>query len=326
MRLRGVDLTSADLSLMPALLDAQAAGQFPSDASWAFVANEVVGYDVEPLNLADADLRGANLARLDLRCAVFRGADLADATLHSADLGRADLSSSKLIGTNLEQAKLRGADLSYASLIRTRLEGADLAYSYVYGIAVWDVQGRFGENNLFIGPARRGSLRTDTLALCQFVNALAHDRTLSQLIDVLATNLVLLLGNFGEGRKEILNEMARLLRASGFRPIIFDFSGPLSQDTTGTVETLARVTRFIVADITDPRSVPHELATIVPFLRTTPVLLVREDGNRGYSMVEDLTSYPWVTDVIDYGSRSGLSEMFGGLIERAVDMSRSLHR
>lgn len=120
VRLGGVDLTAADLSLMPALHDAQAAGVFPSSASWAFIANEVIGYDVEPLNLADADLRGANLAGLDLRCAVLRGANLTDATLHAADLGRADLSSSKLIGTNLEQARPKISELDSEAKCRSR--------------------------------------------------------------------------------------------------------------------------------------------------------------------------------------------------------------
>ena len=48
--------------------------------------------------------------------------------------------------------------------------------------------------------------------------------------------------------------------------------------------------RFIVADLTDPSSIPHELATIVPFLRTTPVVLLRLEGSEGYSMVEDLAT------------------------------------
>jgi hypothetical protein len=83
-------------------------------------------------------------------------------------------------------------------------------------------------------------------------------------------------------------------------PLIFDFEGPSSKDTTGTVETLARLSRFIVADLTEPSSIPHELATTVPFLRTTPVLLFRMKGATGYSMARDLQAYPWVVDIAEY--------------------------
>jgi hypothetical protein len=34
------------------------------------------------------------------------------------------------------------------------------------------------------------------------------------------------------------------------------------------VSTLAHLARFIIADLTDPSSIPYELATVVP---TTPV-------------------------------------------------------
>jgi len=58
--------------------------------------------------------------------------------------------------------------------------------------------------------------------------------------------------------------------------------------------------RFIIADLTDPRSIPAELATIVPFLRTTPVLPLRLVGAAGYGMFEDLEAYSWVLKVHEY--------------------------
>src|SRR3712207_7199536 len=47
-------------------------------------------------------------------------------------------------------------------------------------------------------------------------------------------------------------------------PILFDFEGPTSQNVTATVLTLARLARFIIADLTDPSSIPYELGRIVP--------------------------------------------------------------
>jgi len=84
-------------------------------------------------------------------------------------------------------------------------------------------------------------------------------------------------------------------------PSFFDFDKPTSKDVTGTVETLARMARFIIADLTDPCSIPHELATIAPFLRTTPMLPLRLTGSGGYRMFEDLQrACPWVLKTHEY--------------------------
>ena len=81
----------------------------------------------------------------------------------------------------------------------------------------------------------------------------------------------------------MLDAIREELRKHDYIPVLFDFDKPASKDITGTVETLARMARFIVADLTDPSSIPHELATIVPFLRTTPVLPTKVRGSEGYA-------------------------------------------
>ena len=60
--------------------------------------------------------------------------------------------------------------------------------------------------------------------------------------------------------------MKSALRAKAYLPILFDFEKPQTRDLTETVTTLARMSRFIIADLTDPRSIPQELSQIVPDL------------------------------------------------------------
>ena len=61
--------------------------------------------------------------------------------------------------------------------------------------------------------------------------------------------------------------------------------------------------RFIIADLTDPSSVPHELATVVP--RTVvPVQAILLKGQREYAMFVDLkTRYHWVSQPYQYSSK-----------------------
>src|SRR5262249_7876269 len=65
------------------------------------------------------------------------------------------------------------------------------------------------------------------------------------------------------------------LRKHDLLPILFDFEKPDNRDLTGTVQTLANMARFIIADLTDPSCVPHELASALvapPRFRSATVL------------------------------------------------------
>src|SRR6185503_16931503 len=135
----------------------------------------------------------------------------------------------------------------------------------------------------------------DNLELAQFMYLLLNNERIREVIDTITSKVVLILGRFSLERKTVLDAVRAELRRMDFTPIVFDFEKPAGKDLTGTVETLARMSRFIIADLTDPSSIPHELATIVPFLRTTPVLPLRLAGSGGYSMFEDLQrAYTWV--------------------------------
>ena len=316
--LSGEDLRSMDIGLMNAVRRADTRGLVPENASWIFILNEIVGYDVLPLNLRGADLRGATLDEMDLQKADCRGADFSGASLRDAKLGHANLSASRFVDSDMTGAKLRLADLSESVLVRTKVGGADLGHATVYGTSVWDLIGDAAdETSLIVTPPGQSRLSADSLAIAQFLYTLLRNPSIRNIVDTITTRVVLVLGNFKEPRKRALEAIRGVLRSMGFIPVIFDFDGPTSKDTTGTVETLARLSRFVVADLTDPSSVPHELATIVPFLRTTPVLLLRLAGATGYSMVKDLKAYPWVLGVQEYSSDELLIENASELIAPA---------
>ena len=144
------------------------------------------------------------------------------------------------------------------------------------------------------------------------------------MIDTVTSKVVLILGRFSEDRKAVLDALRDDLRRRGFSPVLFDFEKPASKDVTGTVETLARMARFIIADLTDPSSIPHELATIVPFLRTTPVLPLRLSGAGGYGMFRDLEAYPWVLPTHEYAYGPSMIRELPEAIRPADEMTEEL--
>ena len=195
----------------------------------------------------------------------------------------------------------------------------------MHGASVWGLKGNpADETSLLVTSSGEQDLRCDSLALAQLIYFLTRGENTRELIDTVSNRLVLILGNFKEKRMAMLNAVRSALRGIGCMPIIFDFDGPRNKDTTGTVETLARLSHFVIADLTDPSSVPHELATTVPFLRTTPVVLLRAHGAQGYSMASDLKAYAWVLGVYDYEGAEPLTRALPEIVSTARALAEAL--
>ena len=70
---------------------------------------------------------------------------------------------------------------------------------------------------------------------------------------------------------------------------------------TGTVQTLANMARFVIADLTDPSSVPYELAIVVRDVGV-PVQSIILEGRHEFAMFGDLKRFPWVLEPYRYAS------------------------
>ncbi|MGD0952666.1 MAG: hypothetical protein ABR985_09785 [Methanotrichaceae archaeon] len=109
----------------------------------------------------------------------------------------------------------------------------------------------------------------------------------------------------------MLNAIREELRKHDYVPILFDFEKPSSRDFTETVTTLARIARFIIADITDPKNIPLELQSIIPDLEV-PVQPLLLQGSTEFSMFRDLRrKYHWVLQVHIYKDLDDLVSSFG---------------
>src|SRR6185503_631242 len=103
------------------------------------------------------------------------------------------------------------------------------------------------------------------------------------------------------------------LRQRDYLPILFDFEKPASRDLTETISTIAHMSRFIIADITDAKSIPQELQSIVPNLPSVPVQPILQASASEYAMFEHFKRYPWVLQPFQYENVNHL--------ERALDDS-----
>lgn len=236
--------------------------------------------DFSYANLQRTDLSGAYLSFADLRGADLRGANLSSAYLRGAYLGRSDLSSASLMG---------------AVLINTNLEQANLVDCRIYGISAWDVrlEGAI-QYNLVITLDNQPTITVDNLKIAQFVYLLLNNAEIREVIDTITSKVVLILGRFTEERKPVLDALRDELRKRNYLPILFDFDKPASRDLTETVSTLAHMARFVIADITEAKSIPQELMTIVPNLPSVPVQPLILNSQHEYGMFEHFTRFSWV--------------------------------
>jgi hypothetical protein len=233
---------------------------------WKFLELDF-GAELSGTTLSEADLSGANLSGTDLR-----KADLSRANLSGADLREADLSGANLSGADLSGADLSGSSLNAAILVGTDLTGADLTGCRIYGISAWSLKlERAKQQNLVITPVNETSITVDNIEVAQFIYVMLNNQKVRDIIDTITSKAVLILGRFTDERKPVLDALREELRKRNYLPILFDFEKPRSRDTDETITLLARMARFIVADISDAKAVLQELRAIVPDLPSVPV-------------------------------------------------------
>jgi hypothetical protein len=276
--------------------------------------------DLSRALLIEAELRGINLSDTNLERANLRSSTLSGANLTRANLRGADLRAASLRRARLDHADLTGAVLRFTSLADARIEGATLTGCQIYGTSAWNLRGMpRDQSNLVISADRHEpAVMVDDLEVAQFVYLLLYNDKIRNVIETVGKKAVLILGRFTPERKAVLDAVRALLRRRGYVAILFDFVPSRRRDLTETIVALAHMSRFIIADLSDPRSVPQELSTIIPGLPSVPVLPVIVAAQREFPMFEHWRRYPWVLPLLKYKDGEHLLQRLqGSLIARA---------
>jgi uncharacterized protein YjbI with pentapeptide repeats len=312
-KLNGADLTGSNLS------EANLSGADLTEValisaylnSAQLLASNLSGANLSGANLSGADLNGADLGKADVRKARLWKAHLFKTNFSCADLREADLRGSDLKQADLSQANLSKAYLGEATLLGTVIERANVSGSLVYGISVWDLEGEF-EDQRDLVITRRGDpiITVDNIKIAQFIYLILNNKEIRDVINTLTSKSVLILGRFAiPERKAILDALREKLREYDLLPIVFDFDRPTDKDFTETIKTLAGLSYFVIADVTNPKSSPLELQATVPDYQI-PFVPIIQEGEQPFAMMVDLQKkYNWVLDTISYDSLDTLIEI-----------------
>jgi hypothetical protein len=139
-------------------------------------------------------------------------------------------------------------------------------------------------------------------------------------IDTITSKAVLILGRFTDERKPVLDALREDLRGRNYLPILFDFDKPTSQNTDETITLLARMSRFVIADISDAKSVLQELRAIVPDLPSVPVQPIIHAMQEKPGMFDFYRNFRSFLNVHRYASQEQLIADLGEKVIRPAEL------
>ncbi|MGL1932247.1 MAG: pentapeptide repeat-containing protein [Desulfotalea sp.] len=304
------------------------------DSEHVYDLPEYNGYNLSNCNLNRVSLRSCVFFDCDFSRSDIHFSDLVDSYCDNCDFSYAQLQVSKIGSAKFHNCNFEGTDLSYCSaeetdfsgsillgttlsnmsLVNTNFTNTTIKEARVYGISAWDLNLEgCNQSNIYI-EKEHSAITVPTIELAQFIALLVNSSKIRDIIDTITSKVVLILGSFSSDRKKILDQIKNEIQTYGYLPVIFDFNGPENRDVTETIITLASMAKFVIADISSPKSIPQELSHIIPHFPSIPVQPIIELSQREYGMFGHFERYPWVLDKIIY-SEENVKPMVDQIIE-----------
>lgn len=277
----------------------------------------------------DYDFSGCRLNSVVARNSIFFDCDFSSVTFTFSDICYSSFYRCKFINTELAVSRLGSAEftecefincnLSYCSaeetkfiscnilnsnmnnmsLVKTDFSKSSIINTSVYGISSWDlILKKTVQENILI--SENDNLSVDNIEIAQFIYLMINNKKIRDILDTITSKVVLILGRFTKERKKVLDYLKKQLQQKGYVAVVFDFDKPSSRDLTETISTLAHLSKFVIADLTDAKSLPQELTTIIPNLPSVPIQPIILKGQREYGMYEHFQRYPWVNEIFEY--------------------------
>jgi hypothetical protein len=169
--------------------------------------------------------------------------------------------------------------------------------------------------------------RKQTLDAMPAVTRQLDGEGVSRMLSEVASRSVLILGRFTETRKPVLDLIRRMLSTAPHRyvPILFDFDRPKDRTMIESVLRFAAVSRFVIADLSDPKWVMAELQQVVPAFRSLPVVPIIETAQKEDEVVAHFEGYASVHKVVRYRDQMHLRAILAAeILQPAEAMYKAL--
>jgi len=213
--------------------------------------------------------------------------------------------------------------------MNSRFTGCQIIDCDVFGANIWsldsietvqkDLKVPYGENKI-----KKSFISIDDIELANVVYLLSMNANFSKLIDQSKTNCVLILGRFSDGAIDRLHQIKEELRIRNFSPIVFDFKSPKSLDLIEVIVLLSLLSKFIIADLSEPKSVPAELQAILGSLMI-PVVPILQRNSTPYGTFTSTNRYFWVLPVLIFDTTDDLKRVFDkAIVEPGIELFKKV--
>jgi hypothetical protein len=172
---------------------------------------------------------------------------------------------------------------------------------------------------------RQASMRTERIEAAHAVLARARQldgADVSRVLSDIAQRSVLILGRFTAERKAVLDGIRRALSSPphSYVPLLFDFDKPGDRDLIESIVRFAAVSRFVIADLSEPKSVPAELQAIVPQFPSLPVIPIIQTDEREYPVSDHIMRRPSVhKPIVNYRDVAHLLTLLDAQVLRPAE-------
>lgn len=296
------------------------------------------GYDFYKVNFKNSNLKGINFTGCKFRKSNLSNCNLQNTIFDHSDLEYSFLLHSNLDNSSLQNCQMEGANLSATSLHKTNFNGSrlfkswlkwsrmietnfnfcDLSFSRIYGASIWAVELEGAKQNDIIITKRDDSIISiDNLELAQFIYLILNNSKIKNIIDTLTSKVVLILGRFEPKRKEVLESIKSELRTRGLIPMIFDFDKPNSRDYIEPVITISQLSKFIIADFTEPKIVLEEVPIILNSCVVPIVPIISDKERIPTTLLNNQVKYNSLTDTLVYCEPINYKQTTDDIIKRA---------
>jgi hypothetical protein len=147
----------------------------------------------------------------------------------------------------------------------------------------------------------------------------------SRMLSEIASRSVLILGRFTAARKPTLELIRRELAAAPrqYVPVLFDFDRPDRLTMLESVLRFAAVSRFVIADLSDPKWVLAEFGKIVGAFHSLPVVPIIHASQDEDEVVAYVEGFRSAHTVVRYRDEAHLRSILDSEILRAGEALRA---
>ncbi len=279
-----------------------------------------------------AIVKNNNFTLAIIRNSKFRNADCKESNFSCQMLENIDFQDAILKKSIFSEAKLKGvifdsADISQAIFKNCKIEDSSFLGSIIEGTLFWKCTrliAAYGNEQKNLVIRRNPALTLDSIETAQFISMIEQER-LDEIINEVTSKVVLIIGSFSDGHKLTLDLIREHLKTLDWVPVIFDFRIPYTRDVTETITLLARISKFIIADLTDAKSVQQEIAAIAPHI-AVPIAPIVHGNKKVFSMFRDYWKYEWILSEFRYDNVDHLIANFENqIMAKAIRKAESLN-